>query len=242
MATRVLVQAGHKAPRQPGHLAQTGTGGEIELVSAIQDQLVGILNADDRFEPVAVPGKIDKGIPGIDAAVFLHADGSANQSADHYSFGFPAGFAVNKKLADLIGGEFVKIGHPGERGRDNNTRDMAGYYGYGLVDTPGPEVLIEHGFLTNPGQRTWLFGHVKDLAKAEYLALVQFFGFGMPKRVIAKRVKEPEPNPLPGWFLPWLEWRLVDPAPGKRPKKAPERIPAWAWTAAERVARIAKKI
>ena len=241
MAMRVLVQAGHKAPRQPGHLSQTGTGGEIELVSAIQERLVGMLKADERFEPVPVPGKIDNGIPGIDAAVFLHADGSSNQSADHYSFGFPKGFAVNKRLADLIGKEFERIGHPGERGADNNTVDMSGYYGYALVDTPGPEVLVEHGFLTNPSQRTWLFGHVKELAKAEYLALVRFFGFDAPKRVTMARDGQ-EPSPLPGWFLPWLEWRLVDPKPGKRPKAAPERIPLWAWTAAERVAKIAKKI
>jgi hypothetical protein len=237
---RVLVQAGHKSPRQPGLESATGTGGEIELVSAIQERLVGLLRADERFEPVPVPGKIDDGIPGIDAAIFLHADGSNNQSADHYSFGFPT-FSVNKTFADLIGQEFERIGHPGERGRDNNTTDMARYYGYRHVDTAGPEVLVEHGFLTNPPQRAWLFGHVKELAKAEYVALLRFFGFGVPVRMPQAR-NGAEPNPLPGWFMPWLEWRLVDPKPGKRPKSAPERIPQWAWTAAERVAKIAKKV
>ena len=30
---------------------------------------------------------------------------------------------------------------------DNGTKDENHYYGFRLVDTPGPEALIEHGFL-----------------------------------------------------------------------------------------------
>jgi N-acetylmuramoyl-L-alanine amidase len=52
---------------------------------------------------------------------------------------------------------------------------MAHYYGYRLVDTDGPEVLAEHGFLTNPDERKWLKAHVHELAEAHYRALCKYF-------------------------------------------------------------------
>jgi hypothetical protein len=54
---------------------------------------------------------------------------------------------------------------------------MAQYYGFRHIDTPGPEVLVEHGFVTNPDERKWLQLHVGDLAQAEYNALRRFYGF-----------------------------------------------------------------
>lgn len=175
----ILVQAGHLAPRQPGHESQTGTGGEIDLVTRIRDQLVSLLAADGRFTVLAMPGYIPHGIK-CDAALFLHADGSVNPATSGYTFGYPAGYAVNKKLADLIDKRFRQIPHPAKRGRDNYTRDLAGYYGFGTVDTPGPEVLVEHGFLTNPQERAWLTTHTHQLANAQYLALLDYFAMTPP--------------------------------------------------------------
>jgi len=37
---RILVQAGHNKPMQPGHLSETGAPGEAELVARIQKRLV----------------------------------------------------------------------------------------------------------------------------------------------------------------------------------------------------------
>lgn len=172
----VLVQAGHKYPREPkGNLpAQTGTAGEIELVSAIQAALVRRLERDRRFRAIAVPGDIPDGIR-VDAALFLHADGAASAAARGFSFGYPQ-HPVNQKLADLLRAEFLALpGHPPVRA-NNNTVDMAHYYGFGLVSSGGPEVLVEHGFLTNPAERDWLKRHVKALARAEYRALCRYFG------------------------------------------------------------------
>jgi hypothetical protein len=53
---------------------------------------------------------------------------------------------------------------------------MAQYYGFSHVSTPGPEVLIEHGFVTNPAEHEWLKRNVKQLARAEHIALRRFFG------------------------------------------------------------------
>ena len=171
---RVLVQAGHQAPRQPGHLSATGARGEVELVTDIQQALVRRLNRDGRFEGVPVPGRIEEGLK-VDAAVFLHADGASSSAATGFSFGFPE-VDVNRRLVELIAEEFERIpGHPARR-RDNGTVDAARYYGYHLVDTPGPEVLVEHGFVTNPDEHAWLKQNVATLAHAEYRALCRFFG------------------------------------------------------------------
>ena len=172
---RVLVQAGHLAPREPGFESGTGTNGEQELAKSIRDRLVAILNKDGRFEPIPMPGWIrPRGIK-VDAALYLHGDGSGNPNAAGYCFGYPD-HPINKKLADLIAVEIDKIpGHPPHR-TDNYTAALRGYYGYSRVDSPGPEVLIEHGFLTNPSERRWLFAHVDELAQAEYRALLKYFG------------------------------------------------------------------
>lgn len=175
MAKRVLVQAGHNPPREPGFESGTGTAGEIEFVKGVADRLLALLRRDSRFQGIYSPGDIPNGIK-VDAALFLHADGAGSPTASGYSFGFPP-FNVNSRLARLIGQEFAKIpGHPPHHA-DNYTAAMRGYYGFSRVDTPGPEVLVEHGFLTNPGERKWLLGHKDELALAEYRALCAFFGF-----------------------------------------------------------------
>ena len=188
MKKRILVQAGHLDPREPGFESGTGTNGEQALVRAIRDKLATILRADGRFEALPMPGWIrPRGIK-VDAALFLHADGSGNPTASGFSFGYPS-YAVNKLLADLIGEEFQRLpGHPPHRA-DNYTRDLAGYYGFSRVDTPGPEVVVEHGFLTNPRERAWLTSHVDELARAEYKALLRYF------KMAAKDQPSPPPPP-----------------------------------------------
>ncbi|MFL5933643.1 MAG: N-acetylmuramoyl-L-alanine amidase [Gaiellaceae bacterium] len=170
---RILVQAGHNKPLQPGHSLETGANGEAQLVARIQKRLVAILQSDTRFEPLPKPGLIPNGTKA-DAAVFLHGDG-AGPTATGFSFGFPDA-AINKKLANLIAAEFAKIpGHPHRR-PDNGTVDAHHYYGFGLVASEGPETLIEHGFLSNPTERQWMQRHVAQLARAEYVAICRFFG------------------------------------------------------------------
>jgi flagellum-specific peptidoglycan hydrolase FlgJ len=172
---RILVQAGHMKPFEPGFERDTGARGEAELVKRIRNKLVEILEGDDRFEPLPMPGHIPKGTKA-DAAVFLHADGVDDPKPSGFSFGFPDP-PVNKKLAELIAAEIMKIpGHPKRRPHDNVTADAHRYYGFRLVDSDGPETLIEHGFMSNPAERRWLESHVPQLAHAEYNAICRFFG------------------------------------------------------------------
>jgi N-acetylmuramoyl-L-alanine amidase len=185
VAIRVLVQAGHVAPREPGFEGGTGTIREQELTKAIRRRLVRLLHVDQRFQPVPCPGDIPDGA-SVEAALFLHGDGSTNAAASGYSFGFPI-HAVNEKLAGLIDAEFQRIpGHPPHR-EDNYTGGLREYYGYRRVPTAGPEVLVEHGFLTNRREQSWIFKHLGPLANAEYRALCRFFDFAPRHRVAPGR-------------------------------------------------------
>jgi hypothetical protein len=171
---RILVQAGHQRPLQPGHEDQTGAPGEAELVAAIQRALVKRLNDDPDFHGVPMPGLIDDDVR-VDGALFLHADGSTDASARGFSLGYPDD-DVNKRLANLIADEFKKLdGHPPQR-PDNNTVDRHEYYGFHHVSTPGPEVLVEHGFVTNHHEHHWMTHNIDELAAAEHNALRRYFG------------------------------------------------------------------
>jgi hypothetical protein len=172
---RILVQAGHMPPLQPHHETQTGAPGEAQLVADIQHALVGLLQADPNFHPIPRPGLLDDSTQ-CDGAVFLHADGVNNPSAHGFCFGFPS-FDVNRRLALLIADEFEKLPNHPVRRADNPTKDASEYYGFAHTQTPGPEVLIEHGFVTNPTEHAWLKAHVQQLAQAEHAALQRFFGF-----------------------------------------------------------------
>lgn len=237
---KIVVQAGHVAPRPDFLEDATGTAGEQELVHAIQHELVGLLAADPRFEPLHYHSDLGaRGSIRADAAIFLHGDGSSNAQSRGYSFGFPAR-EVNKRLADLVAAELRAIGHPGHRRPDNYTAGLALYYGYTRVVTGGPEVVVEHGFLTHPGERAWLFAHVRELAEAHYRALCAFFGLDW--RVWPDEPDEPvEPKlgtRLPAWRWIWLRWRLGEGefkscGPRNRVSRpaVPRRISprVWAW-------------
>ena len=201
---KIVVQAGHNAPREPGPFVnQTGAHREIELTKAIADRLIKMLDDDGRFDGIYQPGDIQDGIK-CDAALFLHGDGSASPAASGFSFGYP-NYPINKKLADMIADEFMKLpGHPPHH-TDNYTGGLRGYYGYGRVDTKGPEVLVEHGFLSNPQERNWMFANLDELASAEYRALLRFFGMSLPTDEGWKKgdniwTNLPGPKPKPSWF------------------------------------------
>jgi N-acetylmuramoyl-L-alanine amidase/Putative peptidoglycan binding domain len=179
MSPRVLIQAGHEKPLEPG-ITGLGANGEVQLTKAIRDALVKLLGHDDRFEAISSPGNLPDGIR-VDAALFLHCDGVENApSAGGFSFGFPTDKGPkHKALAGQIREEFMKlpVGHPNGNRADNGTSDASQYYGFrhDRVIT-GSMCLVEHGFVSNPTEHAWLKAHVGDLAAAEYRALCRHFG------------------------------------------------------------------
>lgn len=169
---KVLLQAGHVAPREPGFEA-VGTTGEQELVLAIRSALAKLLTADGRFQVTLAPGNIPDGWTG-DLFLSLHADGAASPAASGFSFGYPPDSPASERLADTFAATYERIPGAPARRRDNNTPDLSGYYGWRRTTAPA-KLLVEHGFLTNPGERAWLTGHVTEIARSHYTAILSYY-------------------------------------------------------------------
>jgi N-acetylmuramoyl-L-alanine amidase len=198
MAKRILVQAGHIAPRESFLEGGTGTVREQEYTYAMRKRVVSLLNADDRYDAFPFPGDLPEP-PGFkcDGAIFLHADGSSSSASTGYSFGFP-NFAANKRLAELIAHEYEKIpGHP-PRHAWNYTGGLREYYGYRRTDTGDnePEVLFEVGFMTNPAEQKWIFAHLNEIAHAIYVGFCLYYGFNPRGEIAPVRL---------GWIVVWTD-------------------------------------
>lgn len=174
MPKRVLIQAGHVAPREPGFETGTGTAGEQELAASIQSSLAKLLARDGRFNVSLSPGNIPDGWTG-DLFLSLHADGSGNPAASGFSFGYPPDCSECKRLADTFASTYSRIPGAPKRRRDNYTKDLSGYYGWRRTNAPA-KLLVEHGFLTNPGERAWLTGNVAAIARSHYTAILHHYG------------------------------------------------------------------
>ena len=173
---RILIQAGHVAPRQKGHESETGTGHEQELSLKMQVALSERFFKDDRFSVALCPGQIPESWTG-EVFIALHGDG-ASATSHGFSLGWPSNGRPNgrgPKLAALIARNFMRIPHPGGHHADNYTDGMRGYYGWNHTHAP-TKVLIEHAFLTNPTERAWVMGHIDALADATFRAVLEHEG------------------------------------------------------------------
>jgi hypothetical protein len=192
---KILIQQGHVSPRQPGFESGTGTTGEIETVSAIGLALFNLLKKDSRFQPTLCPGKVPTGWTG-DVVLSLHCDGSSNKLANGYSLGWPPaeyGTKTRKMLVAINRVYQSMPGHP-KHHLDNYTDDMRGYYVWHRVNAP-VKILIEHGFLTNLFDRKFIKSNEKQIARAWYNAILDYFDYKplsktKPKKSIKTKIKE----------------------------------------------------
>lgn len=178
---RILIQAGHVEPREPGHEGQTGTRREQEFALLMQEALRRRFTGDGRFGVTLCPGDIPDGWTG-DVFLALHLDGSASSSSHGFSLGWPANGrnpGQGPLLAARITKGFLAIPHPGGHHIDNYTDGLRGYYGWSRVNAAA-KVLIEHGFSTNPTEQAWMFSHVAEMADATYRAVLEHLGFAYP--------------------------------------------------------------
>lgn len=209
---RLLIQAGHVAPREPGFEPGTGTTREQELARTIQTRLSGLLSADGRFVVTLCPGDIPDGWEG-DLFLALHGDGSSNTASSGYCFGYPEGSAASKAFTLLLAGEYEKLpGHPPHR-KDNYTGGLRRYYGWRRVNAP-VKVLVEHGFLTNPAERDWLFANTNKIALAWYRAVCAHYGYR------PKRFRVSSNGPAPSTTRPKTKPRFTVVADGRELIKA----------------------
>lgn len=172
---KILIQAGHVAPREPGFESGTGTVREQELTLRMQGALNAKFTADRRFQVTLAPGDLPDQWVG-DVALYLHGDGAGNPTARGFSFGWPVDAPGRSPiLAERIGAGFAALGHPGGHHPDNYTGGLRGYYGYRRTVAP-TRLLIEHGFLTNPTEQAWIFEHLGEMAGVTYRAVVEHLG------------------------------------------------------------------
>jgi len=180
--SRILIQAGHAEPRQPGHLDQTGTRREIEFSMKMQAELANLFRRDGRFTVQTCPGLFPYPEWRGDVFLSLHLDGAGNPASHGFSLGWPAnGRAPGRgpELAGRIAKRFLAIPHPGGHHADNYTDALRGYYGWSRVDAP-TKVLIEHGYSTNAAEQAWMFTHVPHMARATYGAVLEHLGLKGP--------------------------------------------------------------
>ena len=162
MDADVLIQAGHEGGRRnsgSGTVASVGASGiarpEREMTPIVADRAAELL---EQFgvSVVRVPGVFPKRFE-VKLGLCLHFDGSAVPCASGASVGYPPGrpLGSNKPTADMwkqIWGEYF----PFTFMKDNFTRNLSGYYGYGRMSTSIAEMLIEFGEISCPEQDEWL--------------------------------------------------------------------------------------
>ena len=190
-------------PRQPsitiqqGHCFRaegaTGTVREQEFAYRLSEEL------DDVFRffgwKVNIIGADYGGpYPSADIFVALHCDGSINGGAHGASVGFPIETAVESaRYASLW-----KVCHQETAGyewgfrRDNYTRGLKRYYGFGQGGHFRVELVVEHFFATNAAEQLWAFspGTIRKMALAHAQTAGDYLNY-----VAALGVPEaPDPN------------------------------------------------
>lgn len=223
-AKKILLQKGHHAPMEPGHETQTGASGERETVGVLVDRLASLLNIDRRFHVQVIPGRIPPDVRDVknvcDAFVAFHCDGSTDPRRGGWGVGYPP-HPINRAFARTVATEIREF-HRSPQLEDNYTANMSGYYAWNDIDIAGPELLVEHGFSSNPVERAWMVKNAGRFAEAYQNALVAWFKLAdLPDPVHGAERREK----LRAWILAargigwtwaklkqtdeWKEWRRL---------------------------------
>jgi hypothetical protein len=167
---RVGIQIGHwQAEDLPDELSRLRTslgtfaGGytEAEVNLDIGQRVAALLEAEGVIVdllPATIP-------PGYDADVFvtLHCDGASSTGANGFKLATPwRASRASQLLLEAITGEYAAATGMPQDG--NITVNMRGYYAFSqrrhqhAIAKTTPAVIVEMGFLTNPGDRGMLVG------------------------------------------------------------------------------------
>lgn len=162
MDADVLIQAGHEGKQRnkgSGVTASVGATGiarpEHQMTPVVANAAAEVLKAHG-VSVIRVPGVFPQHFD-VKLGVALHFDGSGVPCASGSSVGYPPGTPVgsNRATAELwkeIWGGFW----PFRFMKDNFTKNLSGYYGYGRMNTSIAELLIEFGEISCPEQDAWL--------------------------------------------------------------------------------------
>jgi hypothetical protein len=170
----VLISAGHEGrpascARYPKRACNLGAAGERDWTPIVADDVTSILRAHG-VRVVREPADFD-GHYAVDAAVFIHFDGSSKPCASGASIGYhlPRYRAAAARWRTLYA-RYIPFGFE----PDDFTDGLRDYYAYKQVDARRASLVLELGELTCPAQRAWLaprLGEVADILAAYLSAL-----------------------------------------------------------------------
>lgn len=156
LAFDVLISAGHEGrpascPHFPAHRCNLGAAGERAWTPVVADAAARVLRRHGvrvARLPADFSGRYD-----VDAAVFVHFDGSAPACHSGASIGYhrAADAVAARDWRELYGTYFPFVFRP-----DNFTAGLHDYYGFRQVHGRDASLVLELGEITCPAQRAWL--------------------------------------------------------------------------------------
>ena len=103
----------------------------------------------------------------------LHVDGSPwGSKARDFSVGYPV--PSDPSFAQTIANEYKRLTNFGRR-KDNYTSGLRQYYAWRKKHISADfYCLLEHGFFTNPIEKTWILNHLNEIAECHYNSIINF--------------------------------------------------------------------
>lgn len=152
----VLISAGHEGrPASCAHFPQRhcnlGTAGELAWTPIVADEAAHKLRAmgySVAREPADFDGTYD-----VQAAIFIHFDGTAEPCSSGASIGYHTD--ASRTAADLWH-HMYGAAFPFRFMQDNFTKNLSDYYGFRQVRAQDGALVLELGEMTCPAQHAWL--------------------------------------------------------------------------------------
>ena len=159
-------------------------------------RLAGALLEDAGYAVDILPATVPQAYRA-DAFVAIHADGNNDSSVDGYRVGSPRRDATRRasELADVLTETYGEA--TGIRLLPVATRRMRGYYAFRYtryrhaIHPTTVGVIIETGFLTNPGDREVIVGDPARAADGIFEGVTRFLG---PPTLEAAEMPPPTPS------------------------------------------------
>ena len=190
LAFDVLISAGHEGrpascPHFPTHKCNLGAAGERAWTPVVADAAAAVLRARG-LRVARLPADFE-GRYQVDAAVFLHFDGSAPPCQSGASIGYHS--TADEAAADQWR-ELYRRSFPFRFQPDNFTTSLRDYYAFRQVDASDGSLVLELGEITCPAQHAWLASRLQWEG-----ALIAYF----LSRITGKgNVPDPGPSPPVG--------------------------------------------
>ncbi len=157
----VLISAGHEGrpascARYPKRACNLGARGEIDWTPVVADEATRVLRAHG-VSVAREPADFD-GSYAVDAAVFIHFDGSASPCSSGASIGYhQAKFKPAAQEWRTLYSRYFPFGFQ----PDDFTNSLRDYYAFRQVDARDASLVLELGELTCERQRAWLGPHLQ---------------------------------------------------------------------------------